>query len=82
VNGKLSSLNNWPVSFLASGPVYCHSSTASKKFNQSERISILTLGRDEDECEKRRMEIYQIFYTFLRKFLNEENVIGLFSTYL
>ncbi|KAL7073538.1 hypothetical protein ACQ4LE_007543 [Meloidogyne hapla] len=72
VNGCLTPINNWPISLLAAGPVYYKSLTDSRKFNQNEQISILTIGRNVEECEKRQNEIFTIFSKFLKKILKKE----------
>uniref|UniRef100_A0A915MRV7 RING finger protein 207 n=3 Tax=Meloidogyne incognita group TaxID=654580 RepID=A0A915MRV7_MELJA len=71
VNGCLTTSNNWPLSLIASGPVYYKTTKNLAKFCQTEQISILTIGRDKEECVSRQVEIFTILENFLKKILKE-----------
>uniref|UniRef100_A0A915NZA7 B box-type domain-containing protein n=1 Tax=Meloidogyne floridensis TaxID=298350 RepID=A0A915NZA7_9BILA len=58
VNGCLTPSNNWPLSLIAAGPVYYKTTKNLAKFCQTEQISILTIGRDKEECVLRQAEIF------------------------
>nr|CAD2158369.1 unnamed protein product [Meloidogyne enterolobii] len=74
VNGCLTSSNNWPLSLIAAGPVYYKTTKNLAKFFQTEQISILTIGRDKEECVSRQAEIFTILKNFLKKILEEEEL--------
>ncbi|CAK5087437.1 unnamed protein product [Meloidogyne enterolobii] len=74
VNGCLTSSNNCPLSLIAAGPVYYKTTKNLSKFFQTEQISILTIGRDREECVSRQAEIFTILKNFLKKILEEEEL--------
>uniref|UniRef100_A0A914LCL4 Uncharacterized protein n=1 Tax=Meloidogyne incognita TaxID=6306 RepID=A0A914LCL4_MELIC len=74
VNGCLTSSNNWPLSLIASGPVYYKTTKNLAKFFQTEQISILTIGSDKEECVSRQAEIFTILKNFLKKILEEDEI--------
>uniref|UniRef100_A0A914LDZ6 Uncharacterized protein n=1 Tax=Meloidogyne incognita TaxID=6306 RepID=A0A914LDZ6_MELIC len=74
VNGCLTPSNNWPLSLIAAGPVYYKTTKNLAKFCQTEQISILTIGRDKEECVLRQAEIFTTLKNFLKKILKEEEL--------